>query len=330
MFEEYKDHDIAVYGGYVLDDEELLSCSSGGIATALSKKMIRDGGYVVGVKYTDDFFGAEYLVTQNESDLQLFKGSKYIDADKGTVYEDVKTLLERREKVLFFGLPCVVGAMRSYLGVDYPNLICVELVCHGPTLKEVHKQYINHLENTYGGKITRFSTRYKNGSWTPKYLYAEFENGNKFMEKFKQTEYGYAFSLVSPKRCENCKFKGNDRTADIMLGDFWGAVESDDLYNKNGVSAVLVHTQAGLEFLRSVDEIKLFETTFEKVVRYNQNIIRCANTPDQGEKKKFEALFESKGLIYAAAHSKSKLRDIKLKLTTLIDRVKRKIRKLIK
>ena len=49
MFEEYVEHDIAVYGGYLRDDEKLMESTSGGIATALSEYMIEQGGYVAGV-----------------------------------------------------------------------------------------------------------------------------------------------------------------------------------------------------------------------------------------------------------------------------------------
>ena len=48
---EEKKHNIAVYAGYVEDNKELMECSSGGIATAISKNFIQNGGYVAGVAY---------------------------------------------------------------------------------------------------------------------------------------------------------------------------------------------------------------------------------------------------------------------------------------
>lgn len=143
MFEQYKSHDLACYAGYIKDDTELLECTSGGIATALARQMIQDGGYVAGVAYSDDFYRAEYLITRNESDLNKFKGSKYFHFDKKTIYKDIKVLLDSNERVLFFGLPCIVAALRSFLGRDYDNLIACELICHGPTSQKVQANTLN-------------------------------------------------------------------------------------------------------------------------------------------------------------------------------------------
>ena len=137
MYEEYMKHDIAAYAGYVQDDGELLACSSGGIATALARRVIQQGGYVAGVVYSADFHRAEYYVTNRMEDLDRFKGSKYVETAKGTIYRDVKALLDAGETVLFFGLPCMVAALRGYLQQEYARLIAVELICHGHTSAEV-------------------------------------------------------------------------------------------------------------------------------------------------------------------------------------------------
>lgn len=88
-------HDIAVYGGYLDDDNKLMQSTSGGIATALAEKMIDAGGYVVGVAYSEDFHKAEYIVTNDKEELKRLKGSKYIETDKKDVYKKVKALIER-------------------------------------------------------------------------------------------------------------------------------------------------------------------------------------------------------------------------------------------
>ena len=80
MYEEFKAHCIAAYGGYIKDDKELLSCTSGGIATALSIKFIEDGGYVAGVKYTLDFKSAEYYISNKiamSGSVNTSKAGKY-------------------------------------------------------------------------------------------------------------------------------------------------------------------------------------------------------------------------------------------------------------
>ncbi len=310
MYEEYKEHCIACYGGYIKDNKELLSCTSGGIATALSKKFIEDGGYVVGVKYAPDFKSALYYVTNDINELELFKGSKYIDAQIGDVYKQVKDLLDNNKKVLFIGLPCKVGALKFSLKKEYDNLFTCELVCHGPTLNKVHTDYIEYLEKKYNSKIIEFSVRRKKDSWLPTYLYAKFENGKEFMKEYYKTEYGIAFTKISLDRCYNCQFKGNNRTGDIQIGDFWGYDKSKEYFNNKGTSCILVHTDHGSELLKSVDSIALFPVTFEEVVKANTMIVKSKNKSTSS--CTFKNNLDSKGLFYAVKKS-----------VTLKDRIKK-------
>ncbi len=309
--ERYAHHDIAAYAGYVEDTQELLSCSSGGVATALARQMLRRGGYVAGVTYSPDFKEAVYAVTDRWEDLDKFKGSKYCAVRMGTVYADVKALLEAGESVLFIGLPCGVAGLRRYLKEDYDTLVTAELICHGPTPAKVHRQYVEHLEQQFGSPLTDFSVKRKKGAWTPGYLYAAFENGAVYERPFYHTEYGYAFATLAGKACYSCQFRGNNRTGDLMLGDFWGATEEDPFWNKAGVSSVLVHTEKGRELLLETEDLRLFDTTFHRVAAGNPNIIKPRG--DRPNRAKFEQLLDSHGLMYAAEHSKPFLSRVKAK-----------------
>lgn len=303
IIDNYSSHDIAAYAGYISDENELMECTSGGIATALARKVIRAGGYVAGVAYSSDFYKAQYEIAHHEDQLDRFKGSKYVEVDKGSVYRDVKALLEDGNMVLFFGLPCVVAAMRKFLDKDYDNFLAVELICHGPASSKVHRQYIEHLEKEHNSKVVDFSVRKKHQQWVPGYLYAEFENGDRFQEDFYKTEYGYAFSVTGNSGCYDCHFRGNNRTGDMMLGDFWGATENDVFWNHKGVSSILVHTEKADKFLKSIVEIRLFDTTFDRIVEKNQNIINPRKP--HPNKEKFDKLFAQHDLFYAAKYSKS-------------------------
>ncbi len=308
-------HDIAAYAGFLNDSAELLECSSGGIATALARQMIRSGGYVAGVCYTDDFKSAEYRIINDEKLLDRFKGSKYIGINKNSVYTDVKELLNRGEKLLFFGTPCIVAALASYLKKDYDNLITAELICHGPTDPMVHKQYIEYLENKYNSSVVDFTVKHKKGKWTPQYLYAKFENGEIFEERFYSTEYGYAFSAMAQPQCYSCKFRGDNRVADIMLGDFWGADENDVFWNEKGVSSILVHTNKGNDFLLSTEGISLFPSTYERILENNQNIIKPRAKTQTTDK--FTKLFGTHDLFYSVNHSK----PMKTRIKSLVKRI---------
>lgn len=296
-------HCRAAYAGYLEEDAALLSCTSGGIATALSQEMVRRGGYVAGVVYADDYKSAQYHITNRAEDLDRFKGSKYVEVHKGTVYADVKALLEAGEAVLFFGLPCTVAALRAYLKKEYDKLMTVDLICHGPTDARVHRQYIEHLEQTYQSRVVDFSVRRKKDTWLPAYLHAVMENGKEFMKPFYHTEYGYAFSVMAKKACYTCAFRGDKRTGDLMLGDFHGVREEDEFWNPKGVSAILVGSEKGQDMLLHTPGIRLFETTCARIAENNPNVIRPRDSAPQ--RKKFEELLDSHDLFYAAEHSKA-------------------------
>ena len=302
MFDEYKDHDISVYGGYIDDNSKLLQSASGGVATALAEHMLERGGYVAGVAYSRDFYNAEYIMIHDKTEVDRLKGSKYVECDKKTIYADVKKLIESGEQVLFFGLPCVVAALYKFIGSRPENLFTCELICHGPTSPKVHQEYVNYLENKYQSKIIDFSVRHKKEAWLPIYLYAKFENGQIFEKPFYETEYGYAFSVFGKESCFRCMYKGNNRQGDIMIGDFWGATADDIYWNKNGVSSIFAETVKGNDFLQATPpSIRLFPTTFEKIVERNQIVIRSRRRSNELEK--FSKLLSKKGLIYATKHS---------------------------
>lgn len=309
MYEEYNKHDVAVYGGYLDDEAKLLQSSSGGIATALSEYVLSQGGYVAGVAYSKDFYKAEYIIIDDASELCRLKGSKYIDFDKTGIYADVKRRVDSGKLVLFFGLPCVVAALYAFLGARPENLLTCELVCHGPTYAKVHSDYIAYLEKKHKSKVTGFSVRYKKDAWHPSYLYAEFENRKKYIKPFYETEYGYAFSVLAKKSCYACKFKGNNRQGDIMIGDFWGATSDDAYWNKCGVSSVFAETEKGNAFIKSIPGIKLFQTTFEKAVQKNRMVIMSRKPKDNRDA--FEALLSEHGLIFAVDHSLSLKQKLK-------------------
>ena len=156
MYSEYNQHDFAVYGGYLNSNAKILQCTSGGIATALSEFMLQQGGYVAGVTYSKDFHKAEYVIIDNIFDINKLKGSKYIDCDKKNIYSDVKKLIAAGKKVLFFGLPCTIGALYNYIGKRPDNLLTCELICHGPTHEKVHSDYIDFLEKNIEAKYLNF------------------------------------------------------------------------------------------------------------------------------------------------------------------------------
>ena len=288
-------HNRQVYAGFVSETDELQKSASGGIASAISQKIINEGGVVYGVAYNADFTRAEYSKAETPAELEAFRSSKYIQAEKGTIFSDVKDTLEAGKGVLFIGLPCGVAGLKSYLRKKYENLTTAELICHGPTSPKVAEEFIHTLERKYRSRVVSFNVRYKkDGKWTPPYLRAEFENGKVFLEPFYATDYGRAFGIFSRPSCYECTYKGDRRVADITLGDYWGCIESDNFWNASGVSVIFVHTEKGIKLLMGLPNISMTEVSFESAANGNPMISESKTVSPRREL--FSKLFEANGL----------------------------------
>lgn len=267
---------IRAYSGYLVDDELLCASSSGGFAYAFALQHIKNRGIVYSVRWSSNFRVGEWARASDESEIAAFRGSKYVESRKTydgfNLYHSIKQDLDMGLPVLAIGLPCDIGAIKAYLKHDYSNLICVDLICHGPTLRRVSEDFLHSLENRFGSKIVDFSVRYKrDGQWTPPYMRVSFENGKNFMKKFYRTDYGIAFSIVSRPSCYECKFKGDNHRSDVTIGDYWGLKDDNkDEWNSHGVSVAFVRSLAGERLIKSVEGLcRIHETDCKYAMENN-------------------------------------------------------------
>ena len=250
-------HNLICFSGYY-NSENILKSSSGGMGQAFYRYFINKNGVCYGVKYDEDFLTAKYFRFTDLEDINYSIGSKYIQAEKGNIFKSVISDLKNGEKVLFIGTPCDVAALKVLTKDNGNKLITIELICHGVTSSLVQKKYLED-NNKDNKKITGFSVRYKKNKWLPKYLKCDFANKKSLVENFDNSDYGIAFSKFSRLSCHNCKFKGDNKVADITIGDFWGVNKSSKIYNEKGTSVVFVHTKKGAEFLSEIPDLSLSE-----------------------------------------------------------------------
>ena len=136
------------YAVTVNTEKELATCASGGAATALSRYVLQQGGIVYGCSNVEMRHVKHIRITKEE-DLPLLKGSKYVQSDIGLNYRLVKKDLRQGLKVFFVGTPCQVAGLKSYLRKDYPNLITVDLVCHGVPSQQLLNDNIDRYNRMY-------------------------------------------------------------------------------------------------------------------------------------------------------------------------------------
>ena len=269
---QIESHNLKTFCGYFLNKDKLASCSSGGAATAISEKIIEDGGVVYGTSYDKSFTKAYVKRANTIEELESLKGSKYIQSIKYNVFIEIQKLLKDGILVLFTGTPCDIAALKSFIKEDYANLYTVELICMGPTSYLVSSGYIKKLEEVQQSKIVDFTIRYKKYGWENWYVKAEFENGDCFMEPFDNTDYARGFALFGRPSCYKCTYKGDRRVADITVGDFWGVRKKHPHYNKNGMSVIFVHTNKGRELLDKLSDFALYEDSTELAIKNNPRL----------------------------------------------------------
>lgn len=290
---------IKGYGGYANDFDEVRTSASGGFATQIAKPFISQyNGAVYGVRYSDDFLRAEYSRIEKLENLHLYKGSKYVQAAKGSVYQQVLMDLKNGNKVLFVGLPCEISALYHFLN-DTSRLYTVALICHGPTSNYIQRDFVKRLHQHNKTAVTSFSVRHKKTGWKPYYIHASFEDGRQYLKQFDFSDYGIAFQYLKRPSCSVCQYKaGNDMfgtLADITIGDFHAVERGTAKYNKWGVSQACSHTEKGEELLSLLGEsCTLYEVPINDIVKTNKAFY--APIPQKKERGQFSEVFVSRGL----------------------------------
>lgn len=294
-----KHYILKAYSGYFLDKNKLIKSASGGLATAISEKMIGENAQIYGVKYSEDFKSSEFDFAKNLREIEKFKSSKYIQAKKNinsrSIFKEVKEKLENNQKILFIALPCEIYSLKKYLKKEYNKLYTIDLICHGPTYSLIAKEYIEEKEQEFNSKVKYLNVREKEKGWVSPFIKIIFENNKVFKQPFYESDYGKAFLIYPKLSCCSCKIKKDKHLSDLTIGDHWGIEKINKDYNKNGVSLALVRTQKGFELLNNLKDFYLEETDITWALK-NNITVNFQRPIDRDKRKKFEILLKSKGL----------------------------------
>lgn len=271
---EDKLENAEVYALINKNKEVLEKSTSGGVFTALYKKILKENGYVIGVKYTDEMEVA-YDIAKTEEECEKFRGSKYVCASIDNVREKVKDLLEKDKKVLFVGNPCQIVALRKYLNKEYEKLYLVEFICHGVPSPKVFRRYIKYIEDKYDSKVVNFEFRNKEQGWVGKQriLKVILDDGRELIEPTRYNNYNRAFAndYMCRLSCYNCEFAGDTKNSDLVIGDYWGIQNvMPKLNTDKGVSLIKINTQKGKEIFQDIkDNFNYYESNYEDAYRAN-------------------------------------------------------------
>lgn len=261
---------------YANDEKIRMQSSSGGSFTIMAESILDQDGVVVGVAQQEkDCF--KHIVVDSKDNLDLLRGAKYVQANVGLIYQNVRALLKEKRKVLFSGTPCQIAALYSFLGnTVYSNLYTLDIVCHGVPSVNVFKKYVHELECLKKSNLNRTIFRDKTTGWTGYSLKHEFESGKILYIRNPQSAYLRLFvnKICLNSSCEDCHYRKLPRIADITLGDYWGVnrfhPEMDD---DRGTSVILLNNSHGESLFNSIKERLIWcESNISNAIAFNPNI----------------------------------------------------------
>ena len=277
-----------VYAGMNKDEQIRIKSSSGGIFSILAEYIIKNNGIIYGASFDEDFNIKHKRIFCN-TDLDLLRGSKYVQSSIGDIYKQVKNDLESNRQVLFTGTPCQVEGIRSYLRKEYVNLITMDFICHGVPSPLVWKKYLEKMKKSKQENIKNIYFRNKDIGWKifslkiifDKKIYINDLSNDLFMKGFLQDVY-------LRTSCYSCKFKKINRISDITVADFWGIKNIlPKMDDDKGTSLIVIHSEKGRQLFDKLNEkMILNEVNLNEAIKYNKSMIRSVKY-----NKKREAFF---------------------------------------
>ena len=228
---------ISVYAVKHTSTTVRMNSRSGGIFTALSDEILKRNGVIYGCIMKDQYT-AEHIRAESPDDRDKMRGSKYIQSNMEGCFQQVKKDLLTGREVLFSGTSCQADGLRSYLGKEYDNLICLDIICHAVPSRKVWESFVRNQEKKHG------------------------ECTDIDLEPLVRE--GYIFEVSRPS-CYECPYKSIYHPGDITIGDYWGIEKAAPGFDDGkGVSLVIINTEKGRQMFNAVkDSCEYTETKIE-------------------------------------------------------------------
>lgn len=296
----YKNEPQSFFGCYSKDSKERKQSSSGALFYILAKYVIDNGGVVAGA-YLSSELKVRHIIVSDLKDLNLLRGSKYVQSNPGDIYKVIRNLLQQGTLVYFCGTGCQVAGLKAFLRTDYSNLITSDLVCHGVPSQYLFDLHINYMANRLGDIIVDYKFR-DDENWGVCETIITSKGGAFKKPSYILSPYLNSFikGLTFRYSCYNCPYAHIPRQGDLTLADLWGVKKIAPTLNpKHGVSFVMINSAMGEKLWQNIkSEIELKEVQLAKVMNYNYNLAYPSKMP-----KLRPFVFEivkTKGYAYAA------------------------------
>lgn len=283
----YKSKPITAYVAYHLNDKIIQGSASGGIASAIYEYEIVHHGMFAGTEF-DDKYNLIFRLGKNDTDVNCFRGSKYVYSFVKEVYSEIEKL-SKEQRIVFIGLPCQVAAVKKLCG-ERENLFLVDILCHGVGSQEYLK---NHIKNkSKGQKISRIEFRdsfyQKKGK---DYIFSLYDIEDNLVYKKKVDsidvyQIGYHNALFYRDSCYECSYATKERIGDLTIGDYFCIGSKYEYHGKmHGISLILCNTEKGQKYVNALLKEKIIFAE-QRPLDESLTMIRQLNQPSKRNNKR--------------------------------------------
>jgi coenzyme F420-reducing hydrogenase beta subunit len=237
---------VTGYAGWSMDSSVRKSCSSGGIGFEVGRYLLGLGYSACGVRYNVQQSRAEHFLTTDDGAFRESMGSKYIQSYTVDAFSQFK----KGQKYFVTGTPCQIDSLRRWIkqrGFE-DDFVLMDFFCHGVPSMIMWTRYLELVEQTVG-QVKSVAWRNKRDGWHDSWAMTAAPadgGGEEWFSSFSKGDLFYRVFLGDGclgRACyRHCKYKGVNSSADIRIGDLWGAKYRDD---EQGVNGVLALTDVG-------------------------------------------------------------------------------------
>lgn len=277
------------YIAYNTNDDMRFRSASGGVFSSLAKSFIEQGGVVAGsnLSFENGEVTVKHIVVDNENDMILLLGSKYVESDCSSVYRSIEDHLKKGVAVLFCGTSCQVKALYRYLEICHIStnaLYTIDLICHGVPGIKLLRDYLDEtglkLDNNADLK---FRTK-NNGVISFQFSGKTDNSGNMNIPASHSSYYDLFLHADSYRdQCYQCEYANDNKPGDITIGDYFEARQDyPELFKTGGIlsdsdylNCLLVNSIKGQELLNTYgDQLRLHPVSRKRVQLSHSNLCK--------------------------------------------------------
>ena len=238
------------------DIGERLSSTSGGIASVLSRFVIKHGGVVYGCT-SENANHVHHIRVDKEEDIIRLKGSKYVQSDMTGIMASLKNDLKKGTMVLFIGTPCQVAGVISSLPKAYDNLFTLDFVCHGVPSQQVLIDIVGNECQKLKENTLKVDFRFRDDNNHSNYgiKLSNSDGSIVYKETYpKKSRYtaGFLGGMYYRESCYQCHYACEKRVSDITVGDYWDRENIYTIVGKDSLSMVILNTERGISLFDSI------------------------------------------------------------------------------